>query len=430
MATLKPILTLEERRWAVLLNQQKTALSFLYYALNVLPYEESDIEGGTHSRFVPLDALEDVAPFFPIPLPVEDCMAYNSSPGYYKCPGISTCARANGSLWGTQPLYTDDSSICRAARHAGIIKDGGVFQVTMAPGQSSYTGTSANGITSSSYGSWRGSFSVSAVDDDIPAANCDTVNPCSGISPCTSYRKSITKGQYYECGGGTCGSTRAVWGSGPYTDDSCPCKAARHAGVLPSDGSGGIFFLVPCPGLPSYNGSTAHNITTSSYGSWGGSFMVYKDEEESKGGVGFSRVRASPPSRIAQLVAAPVTGTGGTCSSYSRTTEGCQQLVCTGPSCPLSSGRSTWGSGPYTSDSSPCRAARHAGILPDDGGGGRYYVVNLPGLSSYAGTTANGITTSSYGPWSGSFMVFSDESEARRHLPIHGKSSDKGCVVC
>lgn len=76
-------------------------------------------------------------------------------------PITCTCsaeAVAAGSVWGSD-VYTSDSSICRAARHAGIIPaEGGTVQVIPAPGMPSYAGTTANGVTSLSYGAWGASF--------------------------------------------------------------------------------------------------------------------------------------------------------------------------------------------------------------------------------------------------------------------------------
>jgi hypothetical protein len=74
------------------------------------------------------------------------------------CPNGCT----SGSVWGTSP-YSDDSSVCRAAQHAGIISaSGGTFQVTIAAGLSSYPAGTANGVTTSSWGSWGRSFTVRA----------------------------------------------------------------------------------------------------------------------------------------------------------------------------------------------------------------------------------------------------------------------------
>lgn len=72
------------------------------------------------------------------------------------CPANGTI----GSVWGTN-TYTDDSKICSAAVHAKKIsaKKGGVVNVRIKEGLSSYTGSKRNGVTSDSYGSWAGSFS-------------------------------------------------------------------------------------------------------------------------------------------------------------------------------------------------------------------------------------------------------------------------------
>jgi len=71
----------------------------------------------------------------------------------------SVTGASSGSLWGTD-IYTDDSSIPRAAVHAGKVAVGETKTLTIEirPGQSSYTSTTRNGVTSSSYGSWSGSY--------------------------------------------------------------------------------------------------------------------------------------------------------------------------------------------------------------------------------------------------------------------------------
>jgi hypothetical protein len=74
---------------------------------------------------------------------------------------VLTCA-ANGSigsLWGTD-VYTNDSSVCTAALHSGLVslRNGGTVTVEILPGQSSYSGTTRNGVTSRNYGPWGGSI--------------------------------------------------------------------------------------------------------------------------------------------------------------------------------------------------------------------------------------------------------------------------------
>ena len=71
----------------------------------------------------------------------------------------SAGGQASGRLWGTG-LYTDDSSICTAAVHAGLITldSGGNVTIEIRSGATSYQGSRKNGLSSNSYGSWHGSF--------------------------------------------------------------------------------------------------------------------------------------------------------------------------------------------------------------------------------------------------------------------------------
>ncbi|KAK1164021.1 hypothetical protein AOXY_G16003 [Acipenser oxyrinchus oxyrinchus] len=72
------------------------------------------------------------------------------------CP--ANCASQGSSVWGTD-IYTDDSSICRAAIHAGKIRDsGGIAEVLKRPGQSSYSASQRFGVSTRSYGYWSSSF--------------------------------------------------------------------------------------------------------------------------------------------------------------------------------------------------------------------------------------------------------------------------------
>ena len=71
-----------------------------------------------------------------------------SQTDHVKCPAGCT----TGSLWGTG-VYTGDSRVCVAAVHAGAIPGGagGTVIVTLVGASSSFTGSVANGVTSSSW---------------------------------------------------------------------------------------------------------------------------------------------------------------------------------------------------------------------------------------------------------------------------------------
>ncbi|MGI3185059.1 LCCL domain-containing protein [Nioella aestuarii] len=64
-----------------------------------------------------------------------------------------------GSAWGSDP-YTNDSNICVAAMHTGMISAaGGTVTVLAAPGLQSYRGSEWNGVSTMDYGPWSGSIS-------------------------------------------------------------------------------------------------------------------------------------------------------------------------------------------------------------------------------------------------------------------------------
>lgn len=80
---------------------------------------------------------------------------------------------AEGRVWGAG-IYTDDSSVARAAVHAGVLQVGqtGVVEVMILPGQSAYEASTLNGVETTGYGDWGGSyrFVVSLAGPAAPAA--------------------------------------------------------------------------------------------------------------------------------------------------------------------------------------------------------------------------------------------------------------------
>ena len=69
-----------------------------------------------------------------------------------------------GSVWG-DGIYTDDSRLAAAVVHAGILQPGqtGLVGVEILPGQEAYDGAERNGVSSGTYGSWPGSYRVTAL---------------------------------------------------------------------------------------------------------------------------------------------------------------------------------------------------------------------------------------------------------------------------
>lgn len=214
---------------------------------------------------------------------------------YYCPPGNPV-----GRLWGTD-LYTDDSSICTAAVHAGQItpETGGSFYIEIRPGASSYRGSNRYGITSNSYGGWHGSFMFVSGhkhgraefpqpygfdahpkhnrDSYIPKTHSDVgfqrgVKQISWTTQADKLRGKNGLRLTYFCPPGGSYSGR-LWGSNPYTDDSSVCLAGVHSGLFTPETGGNITIEIR-PGASSYNGSSSNGVNSNNYGGWHGSFYV------------------------------------------------------------------------------------------------------------------------------------------------------------
>lgn len=95
-----------------------------------------------------------------------------SFPGYETLSGLKSgsvlildlVGSTSGSVWGSD-VYTTDSTVAAAAVHAGVLRDGerGQVKITLSDGRDSYTGTTRNGFTSSSWGAYDGSFRIERV---------------------------------------------------------------------------------------------------------------------------------------------------------------------------------------------------------------------------------------------------------------------------
>lgn len=171
-------------------------------------------------------------------------------------PTTCSCASGGGTgaVWGTN-FYTADSNVCIAAAHAGVIGAGG-GQILVTPGgrHENYPGSTQNGISTSTWGAYDRSFTVSLASLETPA--CSTMPAGADIYVC-----SCPAGPY----------AGSAWGSGPYTNDSNICVAAQHSGVLGA--AGGTVRVLAAPGLQSYRGSEWNGATTMDYGPWSGSIM-------------------------------------------------------------------------------------------------------------------------------------------------------------
>jgi hypothetical protein len=74
----------------------------------------------------------------------------------FRCPAGGSVS----SVYGTD-VYTDDSSVCTAAVHEGVISiaAGGVVTIRIQPGQDAFVGSERNGIKTSDFNNrWNGAF--------------------------------------------------------------------------------------------------------------------------------------------------------------------------------------------------------------------------------------------------------------------------------
>jgi hypothetical protein len=445
---------------------------------------------------------------------------------------VTVTGQLGGAAWGTD-IYTDDSTLAVAAVHAGYLTNGqlGTLIVEILPGQSSYTGTTRNGVSTLSYGTWAGSYQIvglapaftlqpfshvawtgSSVSLSAQATASDTVSyqwkhngsdlngqtntvlTLSSLSAADSGTYAITAWttggtntsevasmviidptpglpQVNDPSTGTglsyldgevarvviTGSTNpgAFYGSGIYSLDSVLSLAAVHSGML-SPGEQGTLALLLLPPQPALIGSSQNGLTSSprTYSSTAFGFLALTPTVTqhplgqggfSGGSAGFSVAASSRTGplqyqwRHSGINLVDQTNSTLSLVNLSTNDSGQYDAVVSNPdgstvsrSAPLivlppgtvpqmgssacgvpigtivfetlvaSTSGTIWGDGIYTCDSSLATAAVHAGLLAS-GQTGAVAVVALPGQSQYYSTTQNGVTSTAYGPWSGSY---------------------------
>jgi hypothetical protein len=175
-------------------------------------------------------------------------------------------------VWGSD-IYTDDSSICTAAVHSGLItlQQGGTITIELRPGRGIYGASERNGVTTSSYGSWPHSFVFKTPNTEALVNAADQATPVLWNSSAAIAGFEVGKTLKFSCPAG--GKESNVWGTDTYTLDSSICTAAVHAGKIQLD-AGGLVTLEMRPGEPSYRGSERNGIKTNDYGQYGSSFVL------------------------------------------------------------------------------------------------------------------------------------------------------------
>lgn len=176
-----------------------------------------------------------------------------------------------GSIWGTD-VYTDDSSICGAGVHTGTIskETGGDVTIEMVAGQTAYQGTLRNGIQTTGYGGWHGSYVVVAGKSGNKMGN---ITQLTWGDQADKYRGQ--NGLRLTCNCPAGGDASRLWGTDIYTDDSSICLAAVHAGLI-TKANGGQIVIEIRAGQASYAGSNRNGVQSAGYGGWHGSFAFVR----------------------------------------------------------------------------------------------------------------------------------------------------------
>jgi outer membrane protein OmpA-like peptidoglycan-associated protein len=180
-----------------------------------------------------------------------------------------------GSVWGMD-IYTSDSSLCRAALHAGVIAVRG-GQVTVIPevGRNAYAGLTRNGVSSSNYGAYKSSFRFAGMPQTQAApAGASAPSPApAAVSVCPDNFVAFaetTEPLACVCSAEATNRPGSVWGMDIYTGDSSLCRAALHAGVIAV--RGGRVTVIPEAGRNAYAGLTRNGVSSSNYGAYKSSF--------------------------------------------------------------------------------------------------------------------------------------------------------------
>jgi len=179
-------------------------------------------------------------------------------------------------VWGTD-IYTFDCSIASAAVHAGLIspQNGGTVTIEIRAGQSSYKGSTRNGVTSGDWGSFGGSFVfVKGTQPQVVVPAANAINGTWTTQANDYYQNVGHRYTFYFPPGGTISSR--VWGTDIYTFDCSIASAAVHAGLINAQ-NGGTVTIEIRPGQASYKGSVRNGVASGDWGSFGGSFVFVRN---------------------------------------------------------------------------------------------------------------------------------------------------------
>lgn len=174
----------------------------------------------------------------PAPAPAVSAACLAATPGNQSV----TAQDTGGAIWGNNSGgYTTDSNLPRAVLHAGLLSSGqtGFIYVQALDTMSSFTGTTANGITTSSYGSsWCG-MRLSTSGSPAPS-------PTPAPSPAGCGAQSVSWSQFQSAWGGNSnlagtyqcsGTTSAASSGGSVSISNTSANRSGSATMVCSGGS-------------------------------------------------------------------------------------------------------------------------------------------------------------------------------------------------
>jgi hypothetical protein len=185
-------------------------------------------------------------------LPTQAADAYRQHVGQrftFVCPasdGMKTY------VYGTD-TYTDNSAVCAAAIHAGVLAPAtaGVVTILIGGGAPSFKGTERNGVSSKAYAAWPHSYSF--VTDGTPGS-VTWATTWNGVP------ENFTQPIVTNCPAN--GATdKGIWGTDVYAKGSAICVAAVHAGAITAD-KGGLVTVSRVPDVKQYPGSQRFRVTS------------------------------------------------------------------------------------------------------------------------------------------------------------------------
>ncbi len=156
-----------------------------------------------------------------------------------------------------------------------------------------------------------------------------------------------------------------VWGEDVYSVDSAICTAAIHARVL-QFGQAGRVDIVMGPSVQPLIGSDRNGVKTQGYPNHYDTFTFSQSPDTPT--IDWNTTATRIPAEYDE----PIT------------------VLCPGDQ---KSDGSVWGTDTYTSDSSICNAAVHAGVIAPPPQGGALTVTRVPGIDAYVAEARNGISS-------------------------------------